>query len=80
MPAKKITIYGTGWCPKTSTLKHHLHDLWVEFELKDIDKDAEANEELLNLMDGKRYFPVVKIDEKVLLNPRFPELKKEVEG
>ncbi len=53
MTDKKVIIYSTPWCAFCKTEKQYLDHLGVAFEVKDIEEDAAAFEELAKKADGR---------------------------
>ena len=53
MADKKVIIYSTPWCAFCKTEKQYLDHLGVQFEVKDIEEDAAAFEELAQKTDGR---------------------------
>lgn len=72
----KIKLYGADWCPKTGLLKNYLQSEWIDFDFYNVELDEQAATFIRSLFEGKLKFPVVTLDDQVLLNPKIPELKK----
>jgi glutaredoxin-like YruB-family protein len=53
MTDNKVIIYSTPWCAFCKTEKQYLDHLGVAFEVKDIEEDAAAFEELAKKTDGR---------------------------
>lgn len=74
MSQNKITLYGTGWCPKTSMLSNAMQADGYDFDFKNVEDDLNAAEEVKKLYNGKLKFPTVVIGEKHIKNPSISEL------
>ena len=74
----KIKVYGTDWCPKTGLQKNHLQSEWIDFEFYNVEQDEEAANYIRGMYNGKLKFPVIVIDDKVMLNPTIEELNKAI--
>jgi glutaredoxin-like YruB-family protein len=53
MTDNKVIIYSTPWCAFCKTEKQYLDHLGVQFEVKDIEEDAAAFDELAKKTDGR---------------------------
>ena len=71
---KKLKLYGTGWCLKSTNLRNYLQSIWVEFEDFNVEKDQDAEETVKALYEGKLKFPTVTYGEEFLKNPSIREL------
>jgi glutaredoxin len=59
-----ITIYSAGWCPDCWRTKKFLKERGVTFQEVNIEKDAEAEELVLRVNDGRRRIPTLKVGER----------------
>ncbi len=59
-----ITIYSTHWCPDCRRVKHFLKDRGVEFEEVNIEQDADAEEIVCRVNNGKRKVPTLKVGDR----------------
>ncbi|MEM1138195.1 MAG: glutaredoxin family protein [Bacteroidota bacterium] len=75
MAQTSLKLFGADWCTKSSFLKNYLQSEWIEFEYYNVEKDAEAAEEVKALYDGKLKFPTIKVGDEHLKNPSISELK-----
>lgn len=69
-----IQVYGADWCGLTYSLREYLTNARFAYDFHDVDRDADACELLLAITDGRRRFPVVVVQERVLHNPSRDEL------
>jgi glutaredoxin-like YruB-family protein len=51
--SSNVIIYSTPWCAFCKTEKQYLDHLGIAFEVKDIEEDATAFEELSKKTDGR---------------------------
>lgn len=72
---KKIVVYGAEWCPKTAGFRNYLQSEFVDFEYIDLEANEDAAEKIKGLYGGHLKFPVVEVDEELLLNPAIPQLR-----
>ncbi|MEQ9437599.1 MAG: glutaredoxin family protein [Cyclobacteriaceae bacterium] len=73
-----VKVYGADWCTKTGFLKNYLQSEWVDFDFFNVELDEAAANYIRSLFEGKLKFPVVTVDEQVLLNPKISELRKAI--
>lgn len=72
----KVTVYSTTWCAFCHTEMQWLDKLGVEYTAKDIEADADANQELLEKLEGNfQGVPVTDIDGEVILGFDRPKLE-----
>ena len=72
----KVTVYSTTWCAFCHTEMQWLDKLGVEYISKDIEADADANQELLEKLEGNfQGVPVTDIDGEVILGFDRPKLE-----
>ena len=71
---KKLELYGTNWCMKSAKLRNYLQSKWVEFDDFNVEEDADSEQRVRELYDGKLKFPTVKFGEAFLKNPTIHEL------
>ena len=70
----KVEVYGTDWCGLTQSFRNDLQAADVPFEYRDIDRDSDAEGDLIELNGGKRKFPLVVVGDKAMKNPSLEEL------
>jgi glutaredoxin len=56
-----ITIYTTPWCPDCRRTKQFLRERGVSFKEVNIEQDAEAEELVLRVNDGRRKVPTIEV-------------------
>lgn len=72
----KVTVYSTTWCAFCHTEMQWLDKLGVEYASKDIEADADANQELLEKLEGNfQGVPVTDIDGEIVLGFDRPKLE-----
>lgn len=77
---KKVIMYSTTWCAFCSTEKQWLEKLGVEYEVKDIEEDKAAYEELMTKVGGKfQGVPVTDVAGEVVLGFDRPKLQAALE-
>ena len=75
----KVEVYGTDWCGLTQSFRNDLQAADVPFEYRDIDRDSDAEGDLIELNGGKRKFPLVVVGDKAMKNPSLEELDAALE-
>jgi glutaredoxin len=60
----KITIYCTSWCVDCHRAKRFLKDREVSFVEVDIDEDVDAEDLVLEVNEGRRKVPTIKVGER----------------
>lgn len=77
---KKVIIYSTTWCAFCSTEKQWMDKLGVPVEIKDVEEDKAAYEELMGKIGGKfQGVPVTDIAGDVILGFDRPKLQASLE-
>ena len=71
-----VKVYGADWCTKTGFLKNYLQSEWIDFNFYNVELDEEAANYIRSLFNGKLKFPVVTVNDQVLLNPKISELRE----
>jgi len=74
--ATEIQVYGTDWCRLTFVVREYLNRSRVEYDYYNIDDDANAHDFVVSMNDGRRRFPMVVVEERVLTNPTLTEIQK----
>lgn len=64
-----VEVLGADWCRDTARTQRLLRRLRVPFQATDVDLHLDALEEVTRLTDGARRTPVVRIDDRVLVEP-----------
>ncbi len=70
----KVEIYGTDWCGLTQSFRDDLTSAEVPFEYHNIERDSEAEGQVIEMNGGKRKFPMVVVGDTALKNPALEEL------
>jgi len=56
-----ITLYGTSWCVDCRRAKQFLKDRGVPYAEVDIDQDPDAEDLVLQVNEGRRKVPTIKV-------------------
>lgn len=70
----KITIFTTSWCPFTRRVRSYLEERGIPWEEVDVEADESAARQVEAWNGGARTVPTVLIGDRVLVNPRAPQL------
>ena len=70
-----IQVYGTDWCGLTSGLREYLTKSRFPYHYYNIEDDPRADEFVLAMHDGRRRFPVVVVEERIMTNPTLADLR-----
>ena len=70
----KVTVYSSDHCPWCDKVKDFLKENNIEFEAKDVGKDAAAREEMIE-KTGQMGVPVTIIDREAVVGFNIPLLK-----
>jgi glutaredoxin len=60
----EITMYGTSWCVDCRRAKQFMKDRGVNFVEVDIDGDVDAEDLVLQVNEGRRKVPTIKVGER----------------
>jgi glutaredoxin len=74
--ANEIQVYGAAWCGLTRGLREYLTTSRLPYDYFDIERDAQAEEFMLAMNNGLRRFPVVVVNERVMLEPTVVTLQR----
>jgi glutaredoxin len=74
--ASDIQVYGTDWCGLTYGVRRYLIAGRFEYDYFNIDHDEAAEEFVLATNHGRRRFPIVVIEDRVMTNPTVAELRR----
>ena len=72
---KKLELYGTDWCTKSSQIRNYLQSEWITFTDFNVETDETASQTVKNLYDGKLKFPTLVYGDQHLKNPTIKELQ-----
>jgi mycoredoxin len=74
-----IIVYGTPWCFDCYRAKRFLDKNNVPYEWVNIDKDKEAEKNIININNGSRSVPTIVFqDGSILVEPSNNELKNKI--
>ena len=59
-----ITMYSTSWCADCRRAKQFMKDRGVDFVEVDIDVDVDAEDLVLQVNEGRRKVPTIKVGER----------------
>ena len=76
--ATDIQIYGTDWCGLTRALREYLMNARFDYAYFDIDRDDDALRFVLAMNDGRRRFPAVVVQHRVLTQPSIAIVQRVV--
>lgn len=77
----KVIVYSTNWCAFCNTEKQWLDKIGVDYVSKNIEEDPEANQELLDKLNGDfQGVPVTDIGGKLILGFDRPRLEEALEA
>jgi glutaredoxin len=71
-----IQVYGTDWCGLTFGVREYLTNSRIPYEYYDIERDQHADEFVVAMNDGRRRFPLIVVEERVLTSPTLNELQQ----
>ncbi len=71
-----VHVYGTDWCGVTSALRRYLTTSKIPCEYHNIEQDRLADEFVLTMNDGRRRFPLIVLEERILISPTLVELQR----
>ena len=73
--ANGIQVYGTDWCGVTFGVREYLTNSRIPYDYHNIEQDQDADEFVRAMGDGRRRFPLVVLEERVLTSPTLNELQ-----
>jgi len=71
-----IQVYGTDWCGLTFGVREYLTNSRIPYEYYDIEQDQHADQFVVAMNDGRRRFPMIVVEERVLTRPTLNELQR----
>ena len=74
--ASDIQVYGTDWCGLTNGVRRYLTAGHFKYDYFNIDHDPGAEQFVLATNRGRRRFPIVVIDGRVVNTPTVAELRR----
>ena len=73
--ANGIQVYGTDWCGVTFGVREYLTNSRIPYDYHNIEQDKDADEFVRAMGDGRRRFPLIVLEERVLTSPTLNELQ-----
>jgi len=73
--ANGIQVYGTDWCGVTFGVREYLTNSRIPYDYHNIEQDQDADEFVRAMGDGRRRFPLIVLEERVLTSPTLNELQ-----
>lgn len=73
-PGINVVVYGTRWCAATQLVRRYLDRYSVSHTFRDLDRDAEAANQVRWWTGGFLSHPVLQIGEEVLVEPLSNEI------
>jgi mycoredoxin len=61
---EEITMYGTSWCVDCRRAKQFLKERGVNFVEVNIDEDVDAEDLVLEVNEGRRKVPTIKVGDR----------------
>jgi len=81
LPAGRLVVYSSSWCPDCRNAKRVLHDADTSFEEVDIDQDPDAEALVLERSGGRRVVPTLRFNDRLwAFNPAPPLLRRLLAG
>jgi len=74
-----IRVYGADWCGLTRRLREYLTNARFDYDYFDIDRDEVAQRFVHAANDGDRRFPLVVVEQQVVLEPTIAVLHRLLE-
>jgi glutaredoxin len=74
--ANGIQVYGTDWCGVTFGVREYLTNSRIPYDYFNIEHDRHADEFVLAMNDGRRRFPLIVVEERILTSPTINELRQ----
>ena len=72
---KRITMYGTTWCPDCHRSRKFLDERGIPYEWIDVEQDAQAMAYVTQVNQGQRRVPTILLpDGSILVEPSDAEL------
>jgi glutaredoxin len=73
--SEAIQVYGTDWCGLTFGVRQYLTNARIPYDYYNIEQNPDADAFVLAMNDGRRRFPLVVVQERVLTSPTIAELR-----
>ena len=78
--ASEIQVYGADWCGVTFRVREYLLKARLSYDFLDIEQDEEARQFVLATTNGRLRFPVVVIEDHIVVDPTIAELQRVLES
>jgi len=80
MEETKIIVYGTEWCWDCRRSRRFLDDQKIPYQWINIDKDSQAEREVIKINGGNRSVPTIIFpDGTILVEPSNSQLKEKLQ-
>jgi len=76
----EIQVYGAAWCGVTFRVREYLMKARLSYDFFDIEQDEEARQFVLAMTNGRLRFPVVVIEDHIVVDPTIAELQRVLES
>jgi len=74
--ATGIQVYGTDWCGLTFGVREYLTNSRIPYDYYNIEQDLQADDFVRSMNDGRRRFPLIVVQERIITNPTLNELQR----
>jgi len=74
--ANGIQVYGTDWCGVTFSIRKYLTSSRIPYDYYNIETDRHADDFVLAMTDGRRRFPLIVVEERILTSPTVNQLRQ----
>jgi glutaredoxin len=74
--ASDIQVYGADWCGLTRGLREYLTNSRIDYDYFDVDRDDEAHQFVLAMNEGRRRFPLVVVQQRIVREPTIAILRR----
>jgi len=77
--ASGVHVYGTDWCGLTFGVREYLTNSRIPYDYYNIEQDQHAYDFVLAMNDGRKRFPMIVVNERILTNPTISQLQRTLE-
>jgi glutaredoxin len=74
--ADGVQVYGTDWCGVTFGVREYLTKARIPYDYYNIEQDPDADGFVLAMNDGRRRFPLVVVEERIIASPTIAQLQQ----
>lgn len=78
--ASEIQVYGADWCGVTFRVREYLMNARLSYDFLNIEQDAEARQFVLAMTGSGLRFPVVVVEDHIVVDPTIAELQRVLES